>query len=158
MTERAIIEQATRLRRQREAHLVATIVRGGRVPDRLADAADAVPLDLELRERREPRRRAREHRLGAHAERRAVCCSAVPDGDLCSAFGLDGEGAVELLVERAGVPGRIDSLEIAEKCLRTQRRGAVVTVIGGGKVGARVAWSPARIRSARWTSPACAAR
>ena len=27
MTERAIIEQATRLRRQREAHLVATIVR-----------------------------------------------------------------------------------------------------------------------------------
>ena len=140
MTERAIIEQATRLRRQREAHLVATIVRaeGCRTGARMlltqfrwiTSSASGVSLEAEVANIGWERTRRGEPFL--------LQCQA-PDGDLCSAFGLDGEGAVELLVERAGVPGRIDPLEIADRCLRTQRRGAVVTVIGGGKLGARVA-------------------
>lgn len=140
MTERAIIEQATRLRRQREAHLVATIVRaeGMRVGARMlltqfrwiTSSASGVSLEAELANTGWDRTRGGEPFL--------LHCDA-PDGDLCSAFGLDGEGPVEVLVERAAGPGRIDPLEIAETCLRTQRRGAVATVIGGGKLGARVA-------------------
>jgi len=140
MTERAIIEQATRLRRQREAHLVATIVRadGLRVGARMlltqfrwmTSSASGVSLEAELSNTGWERTRDGAPFL--------MTCDA-PDGDLCSAFGLDGEGPIEVLVERAGVPGRIDPLELAERCLRTQRRGAVATIIGGGKLGARVA-------------------
>jgi xanthine/CO dehydrogenase XdhC/CoxF family maturation factor len=140
MTERAIIDHATRLRREREAHLVATIVRaeGLRVGARMlltqfrwmTSSSSGVSLESELANTGWDRTR--------HGETFVLRCEA-PDGDLCSAFGLDGEGPVEILVERAGVPGRIDPLELSERCLRTQRRGAVATIIGGGKVGARVA-------------------
>ena len=140
MTERAIIEQATRLRRQREVHLVATIVRadGLRVGARMlltqfrwmTSSASGVSLESQLSNTGWDRTRDGEPFL--------MSCDA-PDGDLCSAFGLDGEGPVEVLVERAGVPGRIDPLELADTCLRTQRRGAVATIIRGGKLGARIA-------------------
>ena len=140
MTERAIIEQATRLRRQREPHLVAMIVRAeGRRPGArmlltqfrwITGGSSGVSLEADLANTGWQRTQ--------HGEPFLLKCSA-PDGDLCSAFGLDGEGEIEVLVERAGVPGRIDPLEVAERCLRTQRRGAVVTVIAGGKLGARVA-------------------
>jgi xanthine/CO dehydrogenase XdhC/CoxF family maturation factor len=140
MTERAIIDQATRLRRQREPHLVAMIVRaeGRRGGARMlltqfrwiTSGSSGVSLEANLANTGWERTQ--------HGEPFLLKCDA-PDGDLCSAFGLDGEGEIEVLVERAGVPGRIDPLVIAERCLRSQRRGAVVTVIAGGKLGARVA-------------------
>jgi xanthine/CO dehydrogenase XdhC/CoxF family maturation factor len=140
MTERTIIEQATRLRRQREPHLVAMIVRaeGRRAGARMlltqfrwiTSGSSGVSLEADLANTGWQRTQ--------HGEPFLLECDA-PDGDLCSAFGLDGDGEIEVLVERAGVPGRIDPLDIAERCLRTQRRGAVVTVIGGGTLGARVA-------------------
>jgi len=140
MTERAIIEQATRLRRQREPHLVAMIVRaeGRRAGARMlltqfrwiTSSASGVRLEADLANTGWTRTQGGEPFL--------LHCDALAS-ELCSAFGVDGEGAIEVLIERAGSPGRIDPLEIAERCLRVQRRGAVVTVIGGGKLGARVA-------------------
>jgi xanthine/CO dehydrogenase XdhC/CoxF family maturation factor len=140
MSERSIIEQATRLRRQREPFLVATVVRAdGRRPGArmlltrfrwITSAASGVSLEADIATTGWTRTQGGEPFL--------LPCDAIAS-DLCAVFGLDGDGAVEVLVERAGTPGRIDPLEIAERCLRTQRRGAVVTVIRGGKLGARVA-------------------
>jgi xanthine/CO dehydrogenase XdhC/CoxF family maturation factor len=140
MSERAIIEQATRLRRQREPHLVAMIVRaeGRRAGARMlltqfrwiTSSASGVSLEADLANAGWTRTQSGEPFL--------LHCDALA-GDLCSVFGLDGEGVVEVLVERAGVAGRIDPLEVAAQCLHTQRRGAVVTVIGGSKLGTRVA-------------------
>jgi xanthine/CO dehydrogenase XdhC/CoxF family maturation factor len=51
------------------------------------------------------------------------------DDDIRSAFGLGGDGIVEVMIERAGTPGRLDPLAFASECIRTQQRGALVTVI-----------------------------
>ncbi len=140
MTERAIIEQATRLRRQREPYLVAMVVRadGRRAGARMlltrfrwiTGSTSGVSLEADIANTGWMRTQGGEPFL--------LACEAL-DGDLCSAFGLEGEGAIELLVERAGAPGRVDPLQLAERCLRTQKRGAVVTVIRGGTLAARVA-------------------
>lgn len=140
MSERAIIDQATRLRRQREPHLVAMIVRaeGRRAGARMlltqfrwiTGSASGVSLEADLANTGWTRTQGGEPFL--------LHCDALAS-DLCSAFGLDGEGAVEVLIERAGTPGKLDPLEIADRCVRTQRRGAVATVIAGGRLGARVA-------------------
>src|SRR2546430_7070683 len=61
--------------------------------------------------------------------------SRVPDGadddDVRAAFGLGCDGIVEVLLERAGAGGAIDPLELAQECMRTQKRAAVVTVFRG---------------------------
>src|SRR5262249_4225438 len=53
------------------------------------------------------------------------------------------DGAVDVLLERAGIHGRIDALEVAERCIKQQRRGAVATVYRTDdptiRVGARMA-------------------
>ena len=140
MTERAIIEHAARLRRQREPYLVAMIVRAERRRAGarmlltqfrwITSSTSGVSLEADLANTGWTRTQGGEPFL---LERQAL------DGDLCSAFGLDGEGTVDVLVERAGAPGRIDPLALATRCLQSQKRGAVVTVIRGGKLGARVA-------------------
>ena len=65
------------------------------------------------------------------------------DDDIRSAFGLGCDGVVEVMLERAGAPGRIDPLEFASACTQAQRRGALVTVIHSRvptiKLGTRVA-------------------
>jgi len=73
--------------------------------------------------------------------------SSVPDGadddDVRAAFGLGCDGVVEVLLERAGGPGRLDALELADECARTQRRAVVVTVFRSTdpavRIGTRIA-------------------
>jgi xanthine/CO dehydrogenase XdhC/CoxF family maturation factor len=140
MTERTIIEQATRLRRRREPFLVAMVVRadGPRAGARMlltrfrwiTGSASGVSLEADLANTGWMRT--------SDGEPFVLRCEAT-DGELCAAFGLDGEDTVDIFVERSGAPGRIDPLELAERCLHTQRRGAVVTITGGGRLGARVA-------------------
>jgi xanthine/CO dehydrogenase XdhC/CoxF family maturation factor len=65
------------------------------------------------------------------------------DDDIRSAFGLGCDGVVEVLFERAGIIGRIDALDFADRCVREQRRGAVATVFRSDDpavhVGSRIA-------------------
>jgi len=65
------------------------------------------------------------------------------DDDIRSAFGLGCDGTVEVLLERAGVGGRIDALEFASRCLRSHKRGAMMTVFHSTdpavRIGSRLA-------------------
>jgi xanthine/CO dehydrogenase XdhC/CoxF family maturation factor len=43
-------------------------------------------------------------------------------------FGLGCDGAVDVLIEAGGAPGRVDPLAFFERCRASQRRGAIATV------------------------------
>ncbi len=68
-------------------------------------------------------------------------CPLDPSGPPSFDVGLGGDGIVDVLVARAGLPGRLDALEIATRCVTTERRGAIATVIRGAglRAGARLA-------------------
>jgi xanthine dehydrogenase accessory factor len=151
--ERQIVDAAARMRRQREPHLVATVVRvHGPVYRRpgarmlltqfrwLTASATGSYLEGDIAK----------HGWSATQGGRAVVLAFdarrdadASDDDLRSALGLGSDGSVEVLIERAGTAGRIDPLEVASECLRSQTRGAIATVIAsrsaGVVVGRRVA-------------------
>ena len=153
MTERSIVEAAGRLRRHGEPYLVATVVAvhgaayrqpGARVLlTRYRWVSGAVTggcLEGDLPHTGWARTHASGPVLLAYD---ATDPGLARDEDLRSAFGLDGDGRVEVLVERAQVPGRLDALEVSARCQRAQRRGAVATVFRSTdpeiRIGARLA-------------------
>ncbi len=152
VTERSIVEAAARLRRHGEPYLVATVVStsgtayrrpGARmVLTRFRWVAGTVTggvLGGDLSNT--GWQRTKEAPLLVRYD--AMDGAGADDDDIRSAFGLGCDGAVEVLIERAGSPGRIDALEVAERCYRAQNRGAVATVyrttVPGVRVGARMA-------------------
>lgn len=152
VTERSIVEAAARLRRHGEPYLVATVVStsgtayrrpGARmVLTRFRWVAGTVTGGvLEGDISNTGWQKTKDAPLLVRYD--AADGEAAEDDDIRSAFGLGCDGAVEVLVERAGTPGRIDALEVAARCYRGQKRGAVVTVyrtsVGGVRVGARMA-------------------
>ncbi len=152
VTERSIVEAAARLRRHGEPYLVATVVStsgtayrrpGARmVLTRFRWVAGTVTGGvLEGDISNTGWQKTKDAPLLVRYD--AADGAAAEDDDIRSAFGLGCDGAVEVLVERAGSPGRIDALEVAARCYRNQKRGAVVTVyrtsVAGVRVGARMA-------------------
>ena len=152
MTERSIVEAAARLRRHGEPYLVATVVAthgtayrrpGARmILTRFRWVAGTVTGGmLEGDISSEGWKRTKEAPILVRYD--GTASQLVEDEDIRSAFGLGGDGAVEVLLERAGQMGRIDALEGAARCFRTQARGAVATVYrasaSGISVGARLA-------------------
>jgi xanthine dehydrogenase accessory factor len=138
--ERQIVDAAARMRRQREPHLVATVVRvHGPVYRRpgarmlltqfrwLTASATGSYLEGDIAKRGWSDTQGGKAVVLTFDARRDADAS---DDDLRSALGLGSDGSVEVLVERAGSAGRIDPLEVASECLRTQKRGAIATVIG----------------------------
>jgi len=147
MTERSIIDAASRLRRTGEPYLVASVISPHNPGARLlltrfrwvTSTSSGGCLDGDL-----SRKAWWRTRDGAALTLTydADCCEE--EAELRAAFGLDGTYSVDVLIERAGLPGRIDALEVAERCLRDQRRGAVATVVravpsSAARVGARLA-------------------
>jgi xanthine dehydrogenase accessory factor len=150
VTERSIVDAAARLRRHGEPYLVATVVATNGPAYRRPGArmiltrfrwvagnasGGCIEGDIATTAWADTR----------HGAAKVVTYDAsqiVDDDDLRSAFGL-GEGTVEVLLERSSaLPGRIDTLEIAARCLGAQRRGAVATVFGTDgdhRIGARIA-------------------
>jgi xanthine dehydrogenase accessory factor len=152
VTERSIVEAAARLRRHGEPYLVATVVStsgtayrrpGARmVLTRFRWVAGTVTggvLEGDISNTGWQKTKDAPLLVRYSAEDGA----GAEDDDIRSAFGLGCDGVVEVLVERAGSPGRIDALEVAARCYRGQKRGAVVTVyrttVAGVRVGARMA-------------------
>lgn len=150
--ERSILDAAARLRRNREPHLVATVVRvrgsAYRKPGTrmlmtqfrwISGSVTGGSLEGDIASKAWWRTRDGEPVLVRYDSR----APENADDDVRSAFGLGCDGVVEILLERAAQPGRIDPLEVAERCIRQQKRGAVVTVIRsevpGIKTGMRVA-------------------
>lgn len=148
MTDRSIVEAAARLRRHGEPYVVATVVAirgtalrrpGARLLlTRFRWVAGAVTGgclegDLAHAAWADTRVTPVVRSFDGHAQ--------IEDEDVRSAFGLGGDGIVDVLVERAGLPGRLDALEVATRCIATQRRGAIATVIRGAglRAGARLA-------------------
>ncbi len=148
MTERSIVEAAARLRRHGEPHLVATVISAAHGTYRppgarmlltrfrwVAGSVTGGLLEGDL---------ARTGWANT-AEAPSVVrfdgtrSGSAEDDDVRSAFGLGADGAVEVLLERAGRPGRIDALEVAYRCFRSQRPGAVATIVSGPSLGARLA-------------------
>ncbi|MEO8702907.1 MAG: XdhC family protein [Kofleriaceae bacterium] len=146
MTDRSIVEAATRLRRTGEPYLIATVLRGSacRKPGarmlltRFRWIAGTVTGSCF------------EGDLAAEAWSRTdegkpvvITCDAAADDDIRSGFGLGGDGGVEILLERSGAMGKLDALELAAGCLRLHKRGAIATVIASDTetmaVGARMA-------------------
>lgn len=153
MVERQIIEAAARLRRQREPHLIATVVRvhgsayrrpGARMLLTrfrwLTGSVSGGCLDADLATTGWSRTQDGTSVVVTYDARQR---RDTGDEDLRSAFGLGCDGVVEVMLERAGTPGRLDPLELASQCLRSQQRGAIVTVIRSEvadiAVGTRVA-------------------
>lgn len=151
--ERQILDAAARLRRQREPHLIATVVRvNGSAYRRpgarmlltqfrwITGSVSGGCLEGDIAKQGWWRTQSGEPVLVTYDSRIDDDAS---DEDIRSAFGLGCEGVVEVLLERAGTPGRIDPLAFASECVRAQQRGAVVTVIHSRvpaiKVGSRVA-------------------
>jgi xanthine/CO dehydrogenase XdhC/CoxF family maturation factor len=152
VTERSIVEAAARLRRHGEPYLVATVVStsgtayrrpgarmvltrfrwvagtvtGGVLEGDLSNAGWQQTKDAPLLVRFD-----------------ATDPAVAEDEDIRSAFGLGCDGAVEVLIERAGAPGQIEALEVAARCYRGQRRGTIATVfrseLPGVRIGARMA-------------------
>ncbi|MBA3454817.1 MAG: XdhC family protein [Deltaproteobacteria bacterium] len=152
VTERSIVEAAARLRRHGEPYLVATVVStsgtayrrpGARmVLTRFRWVAGTVTggvLEGELSNT--GWQKTKDAPLLVRYD--AADGVGAEDDDIRSAFGLGCDGSVEVLVERAGMPGRIDALEVAARCYRAQKRAAVVTVyrsnVAGVRVGSRMA-------------------
>lgn len=143
MIERSLVDAAARMRRQGEPYVVATVVRarrpgarliltpyrwlagtvsGGAFEGELATSAwmhtkDAGPVVMTYD--------------AAHPD-------IANDGDLRAAFGLADNDTVDVMLERAGAPGRIDVLEIAARCARLQQRAAIATVIRSDAASVRV--------------------
>jgi len=149
--ERPILDAATRLRRNRESHLVATVVRvcgtGYRQPGArmlltqfrwITGSVTGGCLTGDIAKLAWQRTRDGDPFIITYDPQHPC-----EDDDIRSAFGLGCDGIVDVLVERAGVPGRVDPLAFAEECLRSQKRGAIVTVIRSRvpeiKIGSRVA-------------------
>lgn len=137
MTERSIVEAAARLRRHGEPYLVATVVcvhgaayrrPGARMLlTRFRWVAGAVSggyLEGDISEKGWWRTRDGRPALVTYDPSSA----ADTDDDIRSAFGLGCDGAVNVLLERAGAAGRIDALEFAGRCLAARQRGAIATV------------------------------
>lgn len=150
--ERSIIDAAARLRRTQEPHLVATVVRVRGAAYRrpgarmlltqfrwISGSVSGGSLEDDIASKGWARTRDGEPVVVTYDSR----SPAGLDDDVRAAFGLGCDGAVDVLLERAGVPGRLDPLEFAVRCLDKQRRGAIVTVIRseapGIRIGARVA-------------------
>ncbi len=150
--ERSIIDAAARLRRTLEPHLVATVVRvqgsayrrpGARMLLTqfrwISGSVSGGCLEDDIASKGWARTRDGEPVVFRYDSRSPVGLN----DDVRAAFGLGCDGVVDVMIERAGVPGRLDPLEVAERCIRKQRRGAIVTVIRseapGIRVGARVA-------------------
>jgi xanthine/CO dehydrogenase XdhC/CoxF family maturation factor len=151
--ERSILDAAARLRRNREPHLVATVVRvqgsAYRKPGArmlltqfrwISGSVTGGSLDGDIATRGWSRTRDGEPSIIRYDSR---VSENADDDDVRAAFGLGCDGVVEVMIERAGTPGRIDPLEMADRCVREQKRGAIVTVIRseapGIKTGMRVA-------------------
>jgi xanthine/CO dehydrogenase XdhC/CoxF family maturation factor len=153
MPERSILEAAARLRRQREPHLVATVVcvngSAYRRPGArmlltqfrwIAGSVSGGCLEGDISHKGWWRTQSGEPVVMRYDSR-------LPDGadddDVRAAFGLGCDGVVEVMLERASAPGRIDPLELAHECARAQQRAAVVTVfrsdLGALKIGSRLA-------------------
>lgn len=152
MTERSIVEAAERLRRHGEPYLVATVVcvngaayrhPGARmILTRFRWVAGSVSggcLEGDISEKGWLRTKDGNPVLVTYD----AMTSVDSDDDIRSAFGLGCDGTVEVLLERAGVAGRIDALEFASRCLKGHTRGAMATVFHSTdaaiRVGARVA-------------------
>jgi xanthine/CO dehydrogenase XdhC/CoxF family maturation factor len=150
--ERSIIDAAARLRRNGESHLVATVVRVSGTAYRrpgarmlltqfrwLTGAAAGGCLEGDIASNGWARTRDGQPVVVTYDSRLP---ETADNEDVRSAFGLGCDGVVEVMLERGNTPGRIDPLAVADQCLRTQKRGAVVTVIHsrvpGVKVGQRV--------------------
>lgn len=150
--ERQIIDAAARLRRQREPHLIATVVRvqgsayrrpGARMLLTqfrwTTGAVSGGCLEGDIAKQGWWRTQGGDPVVVTYDSRTADGT----DDDIRSAFGLGCDGVVDVLLERAGAPGRLDPLEFASECIRTQTRGALLTVIRSRvpevKVGSRVA-------------------
>src|SRR5829696_7074201 len=151
--ERQIIDAAERLRRQREPHLIATVVRvqgsayrrpGARMLLTqfrwITGSVSGGCLEGDIAKKGWWRTQGGEPVVVMYDSRLA---DDADDDDIRSAFGLGCDGVVEVLLERAGSPGRLDPLAFASECIHTQQRGALVTVIRSRvpeiKVGSRVA-------------------
>ena len=152
MTERSIVEAAERLRRHGEPYLVATVVcvngtayrrPGARmILTRFRWVAGSVSggcLEGDISEKGWMRTKDGNPVLITYDS----TSSLDDDDDIRSAFGLGCDGTVEVMLERAGVSGRIDALEFASRCLHAHKRGAVTTVFHSTdpaiRVGARLA-------------------
>lgn len=152
MTDRSIVDAAARLRREREPYLTATVVcvhgSAYRRPGArmlltrfrwIAGSVSGGCLEGDISSKGWWRTQSGEPVLVTYDSRLP---QDADDDDVRAAFGLGCDGVVEVMLERAGT-GRLDPLELAEKCLRAQRRGAVVTVFrsegAGIAVGARLA-------------------
>lgn len=150
--ERSIIDAAARLRRAREPHLVATVVRvlgaayrrpGARMLLTqfrwISGSLSGGSLEDDIATKGWALTRSGEPIVITYDGRAPVGL----DQDTRAAFGLGCDGAISVMLERAGTPGRIDPLEFAAECVRRQRRGAIVTAIRseapGIRMGARVA-------------------
>ncbi len=151
--ERHIVDAAARLRRQREPHLIATVVRvegsayrrpGARMLLTqfrwITGAVSGGCLSGDIAKNGWSRTRDGEPVVVTYDSRLPETSG---DDDIRSAFGLGSDGIVDVMIERAGTPGRLDPLAFAWDCIRTQQRGSIVTVIRSDvpavKVGMRVA-------------------
>jgi xanthine/CO dehydrogenase XdhC/CoxF family maturation factor len=151
--ERQIIETAARLRRQREPHLIATVVRvqgsayrrpGARMLLTqfrwITGSVSGGCLEGDIAKKGWWRTQSGKPVVVTYDSRLA---EDADDDDIRSAFGLGCDGVVEVMLERAGTAGRVDPLAFASECIRTQSRGAIVTVIRSSAadidVGSRVA-------------------
>jgi len=143
MTERSIVDAAARLRKSCEPYLVATVISAPHPGARmlltrfrwLASSASGGCLDGDWARKAWWRTRDGQALLLSYE------AGELEEDELRAAFGLDGIGAVDVLIERAGIAGRIDTLEVAERCRSGQRRGAVATIVRATslRVGARLA-------------------
>jgi xanthine dehydrogenase accessory factor len=147
MSERSIIEAAARLRRHGEPYLVATVVstQGGayRRPGArmlltrfrwVAGTVTGGVLEGDISNTGWTK--TKDAPVLVRYDAADPTCAV--DEDLRSAFGLGCDGPVEVLLERAGMAGRIDALELAARCYRLQKRGAVITVFRSSHPGVRV--------------------
>ncbi|HUJ60807.1 MAG TPA: XdhC family protein [Kofleriaceae bacterium] len=153
MIDRSIVEAAARLRREREPHLIATVVRvcgsayrrpGARMLLTqfrwIAGSVSGGCLEGDIAHKGWWRTQSGDPVVVSYDARLP---DVADDDDVRAAFGLGCDGVVEVLLERAGQDGRLDVLELAHDCARAQQRAAVVTVIRsdapGVEVGARLA-------------------
>jgi xanthine/CO dehydrogenase XdhC/CoxF family maturation factor len=145
--ERSILDAAARLRRHREPHMVATVVRvqgsAYRKPGArmlltqfrwISGSVSGGSLEGDLATRGWWRTRDGEPAVVRYDSRLP---ENADDDDVRAAFGLGCDGVVEVMLERAATPGRIDPLEFADTCIREQKRGAIVTVIRSEAPGIR---------------------
>lgn len=145
MIERSLVDAGARMRRQGEPYVVATVVRARRPGARLllshfrwlAGGVSGGAFDGELATS------AWMHTKDAGPvvlTYDAGHPDIGDDADLRAAFGLSENDTVDVMIERAGHPGRLDVLEIASRCARLQQRATVATVIRSDVASVRVGW------------------